>query len=61
MWLLREHIPSFHNVVTRSYAALDGYDIMARGQNPYGEYEQDFYLQKLTVVSVVQTACLVFS
>ena len=33
LWLLQEHIPSFHNLIARGLSTLDGYDIMANNQN----------------------------
>ena len=35
--LLQEHKPLFHNRVAHGEATLDGYNIMAHNQIPYGE------------------------
>lgn len=42
LWFLQEHVSSFHNAVAQSKPALDGYNITAHNQNPYGKYEWDF-------------------
>ena len=46
---LQDHIPTFHNLLTRSKSTLDEYDIFANNQNFYAEYKWHFHFRDLTV------------
>ena len=49
LWLLQDHISSFHNLITRGKSTLDGYDIWPRIKILYSEYEWHFHFRNLTV------------